>query len=487
MRKIFMILIGLLWLSQAPVVRAATYLDLTPGSSTKDDVQRVFGPPLREVVKGKRYDYDPEQHEARRLSVLFQNDTIEQINIYLKKPYGKEKLKQWFHLKKPTKSEIDANGNLVEYYFSKGISLHYDGPDESFAVMFLSHFDRKIFERPDIRVTAKPRLSPTQRPYLGVKISSGDYEGIKILYVDKDSPAEKVRLKEEDIILEMAQQSFRGRKAEPSEFVNRLIQMPLDEPTRFLIRRGSREFEVRIALGVIEEKELQKASEKAWEAQKQKAKSLADEGRRFIDQQQYQKAIAAFQEANTYAVHPFHHKSIGYAHYRRGEMKEALAALKEASHLDPDDYYPYGLQGKIYYETKNYTQAIEMYKRALKLNPPDDRKLEMYERSGICYLKHENYAEALMYFTPAREMDRTSPTITYYLAVCYDQTGNKREAISFYRQYLRMPHDDPRMQAWARNRLNALTKDPERAAQTQEKFKRMLDIMIREIGGFDEE
>ena len=59
-----------------------------------------WGKPIREVVAGRRYDYDAEEHDARRLSVEFMGETqiIKTINIYFVKRHERDKVKGWFDL-----------------------------------------------------------------------------------------------------------------------------------------------------------------------------------------------------------------------------------------------------------------------------------------------------------------------------------------------------------------------------------------------------
>jgi hypothetical protein len=58
------ILVCVLW-----AAAAGDFEGLTPGISTKTDVDRVLGPPLREVIPGERYEYNPAKHDAVRISI----------------------------------------------------------------------------------------------------------------------------------------------------------------------------------------------------------------------------------------------------------------------------------------------------------------------------------------------------------------------------------------------------------------------------------
>ena len=51
------------------LVGAGTFEGLEPGRSSRADADRVLGTPIREIVAGVRYDYDPSKYGARRISI----------------------------------------------------------------------------------------------------------------------------------------------------------------------------------------------------------------------------------------------------------------------------------------------------------------------------------------------------------------------------------------------------------------------------------
>ena len=123
------------------LVVAGDFEGLTPGVSRKADADRVLGPPVREVVPGTRFDYDPAKHDARRISITYNSDgqVIKTIDLYFKTNYAKSQYQQWFKLEAPARTAFDGDGNLIEYYSPAGLALHYDGPDDQSPVEFFSH------------------------------------------------------------------------------------------------------------------------------------------------------------------------------------------------------------------------------------------------------------------------------------------------------------------------------------------------------------
>jgi tetratricopeptide (TPR) repeat protein len=130
----------LLWCTLAP---AGTFDGLEPGVSRKTDVDRVLGPPIREVAAAVRYDYDPAAYDARRISVEYSATTgaVTAIDLYLAQQYSRSDYQDWFELGEPAVTTYDDSGNRVEIYPAAGISLHFDGPAETDPVRFFRHSD----------------------------------------------------------------------------------------------------------------------------------------------------------------------------------------------------------------------------------------------------------------------------------------------------------------------------------------------------------
>lgn len=140
-------------------VYAGTYSGLVPGSSTKFDADKVLGAPIKEVIRVQRYDYNPEDHDASRLSLTFNARTqvIETITLYFKQSYTAPQVKQWFELSEVPQKEIDDDGNLIEYYLSDGIALFYEGPDTESDVTMLSFFDAALLQKQEVAMNPESK------------------------------------------------------------------------------------------------------------------------------------------------------------------------------------------------------------------------------------------------------------------------------------------------------------------------------------------
>lgn len=158
MKKIILILLPIFLLSFL-LAFAGTFRGLEPGISKKSDADRILGKPKLEVVRGVRYDYEPGHPDTRRISIKFYRDTqvIETIDIYPQEAFSKDQYKEWLGLEVVQETARDAGGNLIEYYVSSGIALHFAGPEDSSSVEFFSHFDPQSLE------PSKPAGSPAAR------------------------------------------------------------------------------------------------------------------------------------------------------------------------------------------------------------------------------------------------------------------------------------------------------------------------------------
>ena len=124
------------------VAFTGSILGLKIGKSTKQDADRILGKPIKEMIKGVKYEYPPQQ-SARRILLTFYRDTgiVRAIDIYPQEPYVKAEYQEWLNLKAASRTSRDKQNRLIEYYPEKGIALHFAGPDDTSTVMYISHYD----------------------------------------------------------------------------------------------------------------------------------------------------------------------------------------------------------------------------------------------------------------------------------------------------------------------------------------------------------
>ncbi|MEQ9235725.1 tetratricopeptide repeat protein [Coleofasciculus sp. E2-BRE-01] len=106
--------------------------------------------------------------------------------------------------------------------------------------------------------------------------------------------------------------------------------------------------------------------------QTQKASDLHgfNQGNKFIEKQQYDDAIAAYDKA--IQLNP----NVYQAWYNRGlclaelhQFKEAITSYQKAIKIKPDFYQAWNSLGNAFYHSHQYTEAITAYDHALQLEP----------------------------------------------------------------------------------------------------------------------
>jgi tetratricopeptide (TPR) repeat protein len=469
----------LLWCGLAG---AGTFNGLEPGVSKKADADRVLGKPIREVIKGVRYDYDAKAIKARRLSITYQPKTavIETINIYPKETVSKDKFRKWLALKEPQKKEIDRDGNFIEYYLSSGVALHFDGPDDSGPVKYFSHIDASLIGGKSLPgaggAAGGQPIGQGQVAFLGIYIGRDDQPGVKVLGIIPDSPAQRHGLMEDDIILEMAQYKYYRKGTTPAEVLANLSSLPAGTPQRFLVQREGYQIEARI--------DLEARSKEALAADKQKYKKIAqdhfDKGQALLTKGQYSSAILYLEQAVQYKpANAYYRDNLGYGYYKTGQKDLALKQFNKSVTLKPDAYYPHFHLGLIYYQRKDYENAIKVLNQAVRLRPGDDKKTVSFEYLGASYY----FADQA--FLGAHKINPKSPMTVYYLGACFDRRENKRDAVYYYKKYLRMDHDNAGWNRRARERLKALTYDPQKAERTKKTLLDIMDAVKKEMHDFN--
>ena len=240
--------------------------------------------------------------------------------------------------------------------------------------------------------------------YFGVAFARHQGEGIKVLGVIDDTPAQQAGLRKNDIILEVETISVRSQGPQPELFSHMIKDLPTDRPLRFHIKRIKKTFDIWI-------------------------KPLR------LDKEQHNAFLREVQK-----------KFAGY--YSRG--KQAMAR-------------------------KNYTEAIENFKKSIK-----DFPIKSNRYIGLCYIFQKQFKEALKYIVKAYKMDKKSPLSTIYLANCCDNLGKITDARYYYKKYLKMKHSDSELNSFANKRLKALKKKKGKKNISNQLLK-AIDAILKEI------
>ena len=121
----------------------------------------------------------------------------------------------------------------------------------------------------------------------------------------------------------------------------------------------------------------------AWRSSKQRYASLLMEGVFCTSQGDYDKAIAAYNEATRIAPNgPGGYLLRGLAWAAKEEHDRAIADYTEAIRLDPKDAFVYFNRGHVWSDKKEYDKAIADFTEAIRLDP---ERAYAYNERGLAW------------------------------------------------------------------------------------------------------
>ena len=171
-------------------------------------------------------------------------------------------------------------------------------------------------------------------------------------------------------------------------------------------------------------------------------------GLAFDDAKQYKQAIAAYTKAIRLAPKD---SASAYAYFSRGcsyayleKYSKTIADYNKAIKLasTPDAVYHY-CRGVVYYDKRNYLQAIKDFDRVIELVPESEAGDAYYYRGAI-YHKQNNYYEAIDSFDKAIKIDPNNAKAYNDRGTVYYDVGNFSSARSDWDKTLEL---DPQGEA----------------------------------------
>ncbi|MBM4137528.1 MAG: tetratricopeptide repeat protein, partial [Nitrospira sp.] len=117
----------------------------------------------------------------------------------------------------------------------------------------------------------------------------------------------------------------------------------------------------------------------------------------------------------------------GYILAISGKYKEAIDVFNRAIELNPKDARAYNNRGSAYQDSGNYWQAINDYNRAIELDP----NARAYNNRGSAYQDSGNYWQAINDYNRAIELDPNARAYNNRGAAYYS-LGNYKQAIKDY-------------------------------------------------------
>lgn len=105
---------------------------------------------------------------------------------------------------------------------------------------------------------------------------------------------------------------------------------------------------------------------------------------------------------------------------------EALAVLKEAQKIDPNNERVYYNLGLLYSELKNNKEAENNFSKAIDLQTTNPR---VYYNYGILLQQEQNIVKAESVFLKGLKLDANNPDLNYVLGILYVQTNQRNKAM----------------------------------------------------------
>ena len=183
---------------------------------------------------------------------------------------------------------------------------------------------------------------------------------------------------------------------------------------------------------------LVKADVLVVQADNAELKNLIEDGKRLVDNKDYNGAIAVYQQAAK--LDPKNagiYAGIGYLYTQQGNFTLGLDAYRRAIAINPNSSYFYYAVGYIKSNTRDNKGAREAYRKAIQLNRSN---FNAYLGLGVAQASLGDYQAAMWAYEQAINLDKNNPRTYELLGVMFQQKrqtpqANKvlKKALDLYR------------------------------------------------------
>lgn len=162
----------------------------------------------------------------------------------------------------------------------------------------------------------------------------------------------------------------------------------------------------------------------------------------YLEQDQFEQAVAALQEAlHLDAGDANIHYNLALTYYYLGQLDEAIAGYAEAVRLNPDHADAYYNLGRAYYEQDKLDEAISAWQESIRIEPDDSM---VHNNVGRAYFDQGRFDEATVELKEAIALDAANPLAHFNLGLVYLEQGMTGDATTELETYLELiPSDDP--------------------------------------------
>lgn len=119
---------------------------------------------------------------------------------------------------------------------------------------------------------------------------------------------------------------------------------------------------------------------------------------------------------------------LGESFYRIGQKDSALVYLRRALDNGNDMPGTFEICGTLEFEQKHLAQAEKHFRQAVEKYP---EHVNLRINYGNSLAAQEKYAPAIVQFEKARTIDGSNPRIYFFLAMCYEKTGDTLKAAKY--------------------------------------------------------
>jgi tetratricopeptide (TPR) repeat protein len=161
-----------------------------------------------------------------------------------------------------------------------------------------------------------------------------------------------------------------------------------------------------------------------------RAKEHLAEGDKYQEAKQFDKALAAYQQAVAAEPSLKGYNKLGNTLLALKQYDNALAAYQKALDINPNSSNLHLNVGFVLFKKQEYTRAVAEYREELRVNPNNQLA---YFWLGESLYELEEFSEAAAAFQQSYRLDPTSPEPLYRLGEVYLELGNKSEATQILR------------------------------------------------------
>ncbi len=199
-----------------------------------------------------------------------------------------------------------------------------------------------------------------------------------------------------------------------------------------------------------EQKTTKEAEQKITKEAKQKVEKHGTKLQKLmleaLEQKDYKKAIALWQDIIAIANYKDDKKSLafgyfnfGYSYSKLEKYQKAIDAYKEAIEIKPDLHQAYNSMGVAYGKLKKYQKAIDTFKKAIEIKPDFH---EAYYNTGYAYVKLKKYQKAIDAYKRTIEIDPDFHKAYSSMGAAYGKLKKYQKAIDAFKKAIEIKPDD---------------------------------------------